>query len=160
MTLKCANRSWGAEDMMKSIAAIALVGVLSGCEMPTPQATSSPSGILNHATYKCTLIGLAASAGKQSKTVNMLEMSPFVLAHLSMPGEPNRFGISSSVGTTVGVGAKQPDGRWVINDWRPRDNSGPFLTLVTFLKNKSILISVKSGNNAHVTFAGQCKITS
>lgn len=109
-----------------------------------------------HERYVCDLdvsrptarVGRAKPAGK--------EMSRFILVHMSLPGEPDRFGIGTGNGTTVGIGQKQADGRWVIHDWRPEDARGPAVTLVTVFKRGVILVSIGKGRANHNTYEGRC----
>jgi hypothetical protein len=84
-------------------------------------------------------------------------LSPFAFAHMTTPEQPDRFGISSAAGITVGAGKLKRDGRWVISDWQLRDSKGPILTLVTLHPSHSILVSVSTGNGGHVTYDGTCE---
>ena len=151
--------------MIKPIAIISLISILSACETgqqataagSNEQATTSSNGVVAHEAYKCTLVGVTAGTQKQLGGANIADLSPFAFTRMSRRDDANRFGISSANGTTVGVGTKQPDGRWVVRDWRPRDSSGPFVTLVTFQQNKQILISIKTSDTGHATFGGNCE---
>ncbi|MEP5729704.1 MAG: hypothetical protein ABJL67_10030 [Sulfitobacter sp.] len=143
-------------------AIILSLGLLAGCNTTTlqnqpvnaapPKATVSVSSI-----FECTEIGPVAKAGTTTTPVKSSDLFPFVLTMVSQKGGPQGFGISNDGTTTIGLGEKQPDGRWVVKNWRSRDGKGLPVTLVTFFPDHNILVSVRTGKNAHVTFGGKCR---
>ncbi len=129
----------------------------AGCQAAGLDAVASQDppacvGLVAHETYRCVLEGGAAD----TSTPGSVE-TPFVLTRMSLPDAPNRFGISSPGGTSVGVGQRMDDGSWVIGQWAPRDASGPFLTLVTVQADGALLLSLARAEGGHATFGGLCR---
>ena len=135
------------------------LGISACTGVPSDTNTASAGGgIVTHAAYVCELSPeiVSGGGGQPTSIPDVTKLSPFVLTHMSRDNEPYRFGYSAAAGSSVGIGTLQPDGRWVVGNWIPRDTSGPFFTLMTFFPNKQILLSHRSGGTSRVTFAGQC----
>ncbi|WP_424833643.1 hypothetical protein [Ruegeria sp.] len=131
--------------------ALALWG-LTGIAVP---ATASEVEL--HELYYCVLSDLTGVGGRPTKQVDMEYYTPFGFSRMSRPGEPNRFGFDSSTTNSIGIGQLQEDGRWIIRDWSEQSQTEPKITLVTFLPNNNILVSIYAGSASHVTFRGECE---
>lgn len=144
--------------MMRALL-ICVIAFVAACS-ETPTTSEQPpverTGVETHGLYRCKLVG--GTETPRTGTTTGTVQSPFAFIHMSRPGEPNRFGIASSGGNTVGIGQLQTDCRWLISNWAPKTPEGPYLTLVTFLPDESaLLLSVSTGPESHVTFGGTCE---
>lgn len=130
---------------------------LAACQPTTPQVAKSPAPVITQERYVCSLGGVTATRGTATVKDPAKGLSAFALIRGAKSDEKNQFLIGSKAGTSIGAGTQRTDGTWVIRNWQKGENGGPPITLVSFFPDKQILLSVRSGPNAHVTYGGVCR---